>query len=63
VMAAGGPPLFGALIMAAEYPAAWTICGLFPLAAAPLVPTRAPSPGLESAALRVECAQTASNVH
>jgi MFS family permease len=40
LMAAAGPPLFGALIMAAEYPAAWALCGLFPLAAAPLVPTR-----------------------
>jgi MFS family permease len=39
--AAAGPPLFGALIMAAEYPAAWALCGLFPLAAVPLVPTRA----------------------
>lgn len=36
--AAAGPPLFGALIMAAQYPAAWALCGLFPLAAAPLVP-------------------------
>jgi MFS family permease len=42
LMAATGPPLFGALIMAAEYPAAWALCGLFPLAAVPLVP------GLES---------------
>ncbi len=40
LMAATGPPLFGALIMAAEYPAAWALCGLFPLAAVPLVPTR-----------------------
>ncbi|WP_082951522.1 MFS transporter [Mycobacterium sp. 852002-51057_SCH5723018] len=40
LMAAAGPPLFGALIMAAEYPAAWALCGLFPLAAAPLVPSR-----------------------
>jgi hypothetical protein len=39
-MAAAGPPLFGGLIMAAEYPAAWALCGLFPLAAVPLVPTR-----------------------
>jgi MFS family permease len=63
MMAAAGPPLFGALIMAAEYPAAWAICGLFPLAAVPLVPTRVGQVGLESAARRVECAQTASNVH
>jgi MFS family permease len=40
LMAAAGPPLFGALIMAAEYPAAWALCGLFPLAAVALVPTR-----------------------
>jgi MFS family permease len=38
--AAAAPPLFGALIVAAEYPAAWALCGLFPLAAVPLVPTR-----------------------
>jgi MFS family permease len=40
LMAAAGPPLFGALIMTAQYPAAWALCGLFPLAAVPLVPTR-----------------------
>ncbi len=38
--AAAGPPLFGALTMAAEYPPAWALCALFPLAAVPLVPTR-----------------------
>jgi MFS family permease len=38
LMAATGPPLFGALIMAAEYPAAWALCGVFPLAAVALVP-------------------------
>jgi len=37
-MAAGAPPLFGALIAAAHYSAAWTLCALFPLAAVPLVP-------------------------
>lgn len=37
LMAAAGPPLFGALIMAAEYPAAWALCAMFPLAAVPLV--------------------------
>jgi hypothetical protein len=41
VMAAAGPPLFGALIGAFEkapaYPPAWALCGLFPLAAVPLV--------------------------
>lgn len=39
LMAAGGAPLFGALIMTAGYPAAWALCGLFPMAAARLVPT------------------------
>jgi len=48
LMAAAGPPLFGALIMAAEYPAAWALCGLFPLATVPLVPARLLPPGLES---------------
>lgn len=38
VMAAAGPSLFGALVGAAEYPAVWALCGLFPLAAVPLVP-------------------------
>lgn len=38
LMAAGAPPLFGALIAAAHYPAAWALCALFPLAAVPLVP-------------------------
>lgn len=37
LMAAAGPPLFGALISAAQYPPAWALCGLFPLAAVPLV--------------------------
>jgi MFS family permease len=48
LMAAAGPPVFGALIMAAEYPAAWALCGLFPLAAVPLVPTRLVPPGLDT---------------
>jgi len=39
VMAAACPSLFGALVGAAEYPAVWALCGLFPLAAVPLVPT------------------------
>ena len=47
LMAAAGPPLFGALIMAAEYPPAWALCGLFPLAAVPLVPNHLLTPGLE----------------
>jgi MFS family permease len=41
LMAAAGPPLFGALIMTAEYSSAWALCALFPLAAVPLVPARA----------------------
>lgn len=40
LMAAAGPPLFGALIVSTEYPAAWALCALFPLAAVPLVPAR-----------------------
>jgi len=50
--AAAGPPLFGVLITAAQYPPAWALCGLFPLAAAPLVPTRLLPPGLETRARR-----------
>ena len=49
LMAAAGPPLFGALMMAGEYPPAWALCGLFPLAAVPLVPSGLPSPGLKTA--------------
>jgi MFS family permease len=45
--AAAGPPLFGAVITAAGYPAAFALCGLFPLAAAPLVPASVVPPGLE----------------
>ncbi len=52
VMAAAGPPLFGVLITAAKYPPAWTLCGLFPLAAVPLVPARLLPPGLETRARR-----------
>lgn len=52
VMAASGPPLFGALITAAKYPTAWILCAVFPLAAAPLVPTRLLPPGLETRARR-----------
>jgi MFS family permease len=48
LMAGAGPPVFGALIMAAEYPAAWALCGLFPLAAVPLVPAQLVPPGLDS---------------
>lgn len=50
--AAGGPPLFGALITASAYPLAWALCGLFPLAAVPLVPTHLLPPGLETRARR-----------
>jgi MFS family permease len=50
VMAAVGPPLFGVLIGAARYPSAWLLCGLFPLAAVPLVPVRLLPPGLETTA-------------
>jgi hypothetical protein len=32
------PPLFGALIGATGYPAAFAVCALFPLLAMPLVP-------------------------
>jgi MFS family permease len=52
VMAAAGPPLFGVLISAAKYPSAWLLCGLFPLAAVPLVPIRLLPPGLEITARR-----------
>lgn len=48
--AAAGPPVFGALITAAGYPAAWLVCGLFPLVAIPFVPTRLLPPGLETRA-------------
>ena len=39
------PPLFGALIGAAGYPAAFAVCALFPLLAIPLVPVRDVSEG------------------
>jgi MFS family permease len=50
LMAAGAPPLFGALISAAAYPLAWVLCALFPLAAVPLVPTGLVPPGFEAKA-------------
>jgi MFS family permease len=50
LLAAAGPPLFGALIAAEKYPSAWALCGLFPLVAIPLVPTRLLPPGLETTA-------------
>lgn len=52
LVAAAGPPMFGALITTAAYPLAWALCGLFPLIAAPLVPTRLLPPGLEITARR-----------
>lgn len=52
VLAAAAPPLFGALITAAKYPNAWILCGLFPVAAVPLVPARLLPPGLETTARR-----------
>jgi MFS family permease len=33
------PPLFGALITVAGYPAAFAVCALFPMLAIPLVPS------------------------
>ncbi|MEE6176541.1 MFS transporter [Mycobacterium sp. 050134] len=52
LIAAAGPPIFGAFIGAAKYPPAWLLCGVFPLLAAPLVPTRLLPPGLEIRARR-----------
>jgi sugar phosphate permease len=46
LMTLAGPPVFGALIMVTGYPLAFALCGLFPLAAAPIVPTGLPIPGL-----------------
>jgi MFS family permease len=50
VMALAGQPAFGALIGVAGYPLAFALCGLFPLAAAPMVPTGLVPPGLEDRA-------------
>lgn len=52
LMAAAGAPLFGELIEAAKYPPAWALCGLFPLAAIPLVPVGLVPPGLQTTAQR-----------
>ena len=49
LMAGLAPPLFGALIGAAGYPAAFVVCALLALVAIPLVPPdpdRAPAPGV-----------------
>jgi MFS family permease len=40
------PPVFGALIAAAGYSAAFAVCAVFPLLALPLVPVRADATGL-----------------
>lgn len=40
LVVAVAPPVFAELIMAAGYPLAWAVCGLFPLLALPLVPLR-----------------------
>jgi MFS family permease len=50
VMAAGAPPVFGELIAAHGYPPAFLFCGLFPLLAVPIVPTKTLPPGLETRA-------------
>jgi MFS family permease len=50
LMAAGAPPVLGDLIAGSGYPVAFAICGLFPLLAAPLVPTDTLPPGLETRA-------------
>jgi MFS family permease len=52
LMAATGPPIFGALMMASEYSPAWALCGLFPLAAVPLVPIDVLPSGVKSAVRR-----------
>jgi MFS family permease len=50
VMAAGAPPAFGELIARTGYPWAFAVCGLFPLLAVPIVPTKVLPPGLETRA-------------
>jgi MFS family permease len=50
VMALAGPPVFGALIVVGGYPLAFALCGLFPLAAAPVVPVGLVPAGLEDRA-------------
>jgi MFS family permease len=46
LLAAGiAPPLFGGLITAAGYPAAFAVCAVFPLVALPLVPVNADEVG------------------
>jgi MFS family permease len=48
--AAGAAPLFGALITTTGYPLAFALSGLFPLLAAPVLPTGVLPPGLETKA-------------
>jgi MFS family permease len=50
VMALAGPPVFGALIVVGGYPLAFALCGLFPLAAAPVAPIGLVPAGLEDRA-------------
>ncbi len=45
LMTLAGPPLFGAVIGAFGYPVAFALCAIFPLAAAPVVPTGLEVPG------------------
>lgn len=42
LVVAVAPPAFAELIMAAGFPWAWALCGLFPLAALPLLPSTDP---------------------
>ncbi|WP_420799446.1 MFS transporter [Mycobacterium celatum] len=42
LVVAVAPPVFAELIVAAGYPVAFAVCGLFPLAALPVVPVRSP---------------------
>lgn len=46
------PPVFGALITAAGYPAAFLVCALFPVLAIPLVPADQPGRPTEPRGVR-----------
>jgi MFS family permease len=48
LVAAVAIPLFGTLIAASQYQLAWVLCGLFPLLAIPLMPTRLIPAGSQS---------------
>jgi MFS family permease len=48
--AAATAPVFGALIAATGYPAAFAVCGMFPLLAVPVLPAGVLPPGLETRA-------------